>query len=99
MNIAFPRKLMTCNKTSAEESPSEAIHIPKDTKSILRKIKRFLPENGQVRITATDKGHNVTIHISKEGKSRGKTIVLSAKHCKTILLKYANSLLVDAKIQ
>jgi hypothetical protein len=101
MNANLPKRLMNCNKVAQEKEKEaqEEIHIPKDTKCILRKIKRFLPKDGEVRITATNKKGNVSIYILQEGRKRGKTIVLSARHCKAILLKYLENLLVEAKIQ
>ncbi|HOF78936.1 MAG TPA: hypothetical protein PKW94_00330 [Candidatus Dojkabacteria bacterium] len=101
MNANLPKRLMNCNKVAQEkdEPSQEEIHIPKDTKCILRKAKKFLPRDGEVWITAADKKGNVTIHILQEGRKRGKTITCSAKHCKAILLKYSNSLLVEAKFR
>lgn len=100
MNTSLPKRLMNCNKIDPETLiHPEEIHIPKDTKCILRKAKKFLPRDGEVWITAADKKGNVTIHILQEGRKRGKTITCSAKHCKAILLKYSNSLLVEAKFR
>ena len=101
MNANLPKRLMNCNKVAQEKEKEaqEEIHIPKDTKCILRKIKRFLPKDGEVRITATNKKGNVSIYILQEGRKRGKTIVLSARHCKAILLKYRKLLASRGKNQ
>ncbi len=71
------------------------VHISKDTKSIIKKIKHYLPENGTVSISAQNQEKEVKIQIFEEGKRRGKRMAVSAKHCKPVLLKYKDNLLVS----